>query len=92
MHQRLRLHAASVKWRDQLLLAAVLVESEQHVAVWSSSDQPKIEHVHGRHDISLGLSPQPEAHGFRSGDFAGHGFGKLLQVMRSSVEVSLSRR
>ena len=54
MHQRLRLpvHAETVKWRDQLVLAAVLVESEQHVAVCSSSDQPEIKHVLGRHDPS----------------------------------------
>ena len=50
VHKRLRLYAASVKWRDQLLLAAVLVESEQHVAVCSSSDQPEIEHILGRQD------------------------------------------
>ena len=52
VQQRLRLHAASVKWHDQLLLAAVLVEYEQHVAVCSSSDQPEIKHVFGRHDPS----------------------------------------
>ena len=59
VHQRLRLHAASVKWRDQLLLAAVLVESKQHVAVCSSSDQPEIEHM-SLVDTILQATPEPE--------------------------------
>ena len=52
MHQRLRLLAASVEQLDQLLLAAVLMESEQYVAVCSSSDQPEIKHVLGSHNPS----------------------------------------
>ena len=38
--------------RDELLLAAVIMESERHVAVSSSSDQPEIENVLGRQDPS----------------------------------------
>ena len=83
-NQRLRLHAASVKWRDQLLFTAVLVESEQHVAV-CSSDQPEIEHVLGRHKPSS--IPKARSH-MNSDQLAGQGFGKLLEIMRSSVKVS----
>ena len=84
MHQRLQLHAAAVKWRDQLLLAAVLMESEQHVAV-CSSDQPEIEHVLGRRNPAS--IPTARCH-ISSGYLAGQGFGKPLEIMRSSVKVS----
>ena len=88
VHHRLWLQAASVKWHDQLLLGAVLMESEQHVAVCSSSHQPEIGHIPGRHDPSS----IPTARNHMDSHLAGQGFGKLLEIMCSSVKVSRSIR
>ena len=85
MHQRLRIRAASVKWRDHFFRAAFLVESEQHVAVCSSSDQSEIEDVLGRRNPAS--IPTARCH-ISSGYLAGQGFGKPLEIMRSSVKVS----
>ena len=90
MYTSIRLHVASVKWRYQLLLAAVLMNSEQHIAVCSSSDQPEIERVLGIHDPSS--IPKARSHMDSGQDLAGQGFGKLPEIMRSSLKISRSRR